>query len=79
METICFSEPENGEYMIKLTKYDFIYHAHAKIGEYASFLEGKVRTSEEKYRSLMANARDGIVILDRDGQVVGAGGTAPAT
>jgi hypothetical protein len=26
-------QPENGEYMIKLTKYDFIYHAHMKIGE----------------------------------------------
>ncbi len=26
-------QPENGEYMIKLTKYDFIYHAHVKIGE----------------------------------------------
>jgi hypothetical protein len=25
-------QPENGEYMIKLTKYDFIYHAHVKIG-----------------------------------------------
>jgi hypothetical protein len=25
--------PENGEYMVKLTKYDFTYHAHAKIGE----------------------------------------------
>lgn len=26
-------QPENGEYMIKLTKYDFIYHAHVKVGE----------------------------------------------
>jgi hypothetical protein len=26
-------QPENGEYMIKLTKYDFIYHADLKIGE----------------------------------------------
>jgi hypothetical protein len=26
-------QPENGEYMVKLTKYDFIYHAHAKVGE----------------------------------------------
>lgn len=26
-------QPENGEYMIKLTKYDFIYHADAKVGE----------------------------------------------
>jgi hypothetical protein len=26
-------QPENGEYMIKLTKYDFIYHAHVKIGD----------------------------------------------
>jgi hypothetical protein len=26
-------QPENGEYMIKLTKYDFIYHAHVRIGE----------------------------------------------
>jgi hypothetical protein len=26
-------QPENGEYMIKLTKYDFIYHADAKIGQ----------------------------------------------
>ncbi|WP_158922447.1 hypothetical protein [Acidisphaera sp. S103] len=26
-------QPENSEYMIKLTKYDFIYHAHVKIGE----------------------------------------------
>src|ERR1700744_5417882 len=25
--------PENGEYMVKLTKYDFTYHAHVKIGE----------------------------------------------
>ena len=24
---------ENGEYMIKLTKYDFVYHADAKVGE----------------------------------------------
>jgi hypothetical protein len=24
---------ENGEYMVKLTKYDFTYHAHVKIGE----------------------------------------------
>jgi hypothetical protein len=26
-------QPENGEYMIKLTKYDFLYHAYVKIGE----------------------------------------------
>jgi hypothetical protein len=26
-------QPLNDEYMIKLTKYDFIYHAHVKIGE----------------------------------------------
>jgi hypothetical protein len=26
-------QPENGEYMIKLTKYDFIYHADVKINE----------------------------------------------
>jgi hypothetical protein len=26
-------EPENGEYMIKLTRYDFIYHTHVRIGE----------------------------------------------
>jgi len=26
-------QPENGEYMVKLTKYDFIYHAYVKIGE----------------------------------------------
>ena len=26
-------QPENGEYMIKLTKYDFIYHAHVKVGD----------------------------------------------
>jgi len=25
-------QPENGEYMIKLTKYDFIYHADVKVG-----------------------------------------------
>jgi hypothetical protein len=25
--------PENGEYMVKLTKYDFTYHAHVKIGD----------------------------------------------
>ena len=25
-------QPENGEYMVKLTKYDFIHHAHVKIG-----------------------------------------------
>jgi hypothetical protein len=25
--------PENGEYMVKLTKYDFTHHAHVKIGE----------------------------------------------
>ena len=25
--------PENGEYMVKLTKYDFTYHAHVKINE----------------------------------------------
>ncbi|HQT78147.1 MAG TPA: hypothetical protein PLD10_13915, partial [Rhodopila sp.] len=25
--------PENGEYMVKLTKYDFNYHAHVKVGE----------------------------------------------
>ncbi len=24
---------ENGEYMVKLTKYDFYYHAHVKVGE----------------------------------------------
>ena len=24
---------ENGEYMVKLTKYDFTYHAHVKVGE----------------------------------------------
>jgi hypothetical protein len=36
----CIADPanicvqiENGEYMIKLTKYDFIYHSHVKIGE----------------------------------------------
>jgi hypothetical protein len=26
-------QPENGEYMIKLTKYDFIYHTDVKVGE----------------------------------------------
>lgn len=26
-------QPEHGEYMIRLTKYDFIYHADAKIGD----------------------------------------------
>lgn len=26
-------QPENGEYMIKLTKYDFIYHAHVNVGD----------------------------------------------
>jgi hypothetical protein len=26
-------QPENGEYMVKLTKYDFVYHADVKIGE----------------------------------------------
>ncbi len=26
-------QPENGEYMIKLTSYDFVYHAHVKVGE----------------------------------------------
>lgn len=26
-------QPENGEYMIKLTKYDFIYHADVKVGQ----------------------------------------------
>lgn len=26
-------QAENGEYMIKLLKYDFIYHAHVKVGE----------------------------------------------
>jgi hypothetical protein len=26
-------QPENGEYMVKLTKYDFNYHADARIGE----------------------------------------------
>jgi hypothetical protein len=25
--------PENGEYMVKLTKYDFTYHAHVKVDE----------------------------------------------
>jgi hypothetical protein len=25
--------PEHGEYMVKLTKYDFTYHAHVKVGE----------------------------------------------
>jgi hypothetical protein len=25
-------QPENGEYMVKLTKYDFVYHADVKIG-----------------------------------------------
>jgi hypothetical protein len=28
-------QPENGEFMVKLTKYDFTYHAHVKIGEMA--------------------------------------------
>ncbi len=26
-------QPENGEYMVKLAKYDFIYHANVKIGD----------------------------------------------
>ncbi len=26
-------QPENGEYMVKLAKYDFVYHADKKIGE----------------------------------------------
>jgi hypothetical protein len=26
-------QEENGEYMVKLTKYDFYYHAHVKVGE----------------------------------------------
>jgi len=25
-------QPENGEFMIKLAKYDFVYHADAKVG-----------------------------------------------
>jgi hypothetical protein len=28
--------PENGEYMVKLTKYDFTFHAHVKIGDMAA-------------------------------------------
>jgi hypothetical protein len=26
-------QPENGEYMVKLTKYDFVYHADVKVGQ----------------------------------------------
>jgi hypothetical protein len=26
-------QPENGEYMVKLTKYDFLYHADVKVGQ----------------------------------------------
>jgi hypothetical protein len=38
--------PLNDEYMIKLTKYDFIYHAHVKIGEAdpAVLLQQQTRT-----------------------------------
>jgi PAS domain S-box-containing protein len=46
--------------------------AHARIELYARQLEGKVRASEEKYRTLMEQANDAIVISDERGIVLEA-------
>lgn len=44
--------------------------AKAKIEEYAHKLEGRVRVSEEKYRSLMEHANDAIFVLDMQGRTL---------
>jgi PAS domain S-box-containing protein len=44
--------------------------ANRKIEEYARLLEGKVRSSEEKYGTLMREAHDAIVICDAQGKIV---------
>lgn len=50
-------QPENGEYMIKLTKYDFIYHAYVKIGEAApdELQKQQVRTVQFLVSKLIAD------------------------
>lgn len=44
--------------------------AKSRVEEYAQKLEAKVRLSEEKYRGLMENARDAILIVDEEGRVL---------
>lgn len=46
--------------------------AKAKIEEYALALEGKVRNSEERYRALMDQASDAIIVFNTKGMVVSA-------
>jgi PAS domain S-box-containing protein len=43
--------------------------AHAKIEEYARLLEGRVRTSEEKYGTMMDHAIDAVIVSDERGKV----------
>lgn len=50
---------ENGEYMVRLTKYDLIYHAHARVGDVEPDRSRSLRTSfngpyQEALRSLHA-------------------------
>lgn len=58
-------QPENGEYMIKLTKYDFIYHAHVKIGaaDPAELHRQQVRTVGFLVRKLIDDLENPTKIL----------------
>lgn len=57
--------PENGEYMVKLTKYDFTYHAHVKIGDMdpAALHKQQTRTVGFLARKLIADLENPSKIL----------------
>lgn len=44
--------------------------AKAKVEDYARKLEGRVRVSQEKYRSLMEHANDAIFVIDEQGKTL---------
>lgn len=56
---------EHGEYMVKLTKYDFTYHAHVKIGdmELAALHRQQIRTVGFLAKKLIADLENASKIL----------------
>ncbi len=57
--------PENGEYMVKLTKYDFTFHAHVRTGEMAAAAlhQQQCRTIGFLADKLIADLQDASKIL----------------
>ena len=58
-------DAEHGEYMVKLTKYDFTYHAHVKVGEMApeALHQQQIRTVSFLARKLIADLESPAKVL----------------